>query len=137
MMRLLFLLTISVSVYCSSAMAEKNLMRLFYTPAERALIDANRKAAETGDNKNVISQPRTELIEVNGYLKRKDQPDVVWVNGKNTLKSSRPLNDVKVIKVLNKGQVSLRIKDKGRVNLKPGQAVKRSEQGKVESYEIR
>lgn len=112
-------------------------MRLFFTPAERALIDANRKAAETGVNKSTISQSRTEIIEVNGYLKRKDQSDIVWVNGKNTLKSSKPLNDVKVIKVLNEGRVSLRIKDKGRVKLKPGQAVKRSEQDKVESYEIR
>ena len=136
MMRLLFLLTISVSVYCSSALAEQNLMRLFFTPAERALIDANRKAAETGGNKNVISQPRTEIIEVNGYLKRKGQPDVVWVNGKNTLKSNKPFDDVKVIKVHKKGQVTLRVKDKGRVKLKPGQGIVRGVQGSSESYEI-
>lgn len=120
----------------SLALAEQNLMRLFYTPAERALIDANRKAVEAGDNKKSVIQPRTEIIEVNGYIKRKGQPDVVWVNGKNTLKSNKPLADVKVVRVQKKGQVTLRIKDKGRVTLKPGQAVIHGEQNRVESYEI-
>ena len=99
-MRMSLLIFFVVSNYFNVALAEQNLMRLFYTPAERALIDANRKAAEAGDtNKNVINQPRTEIIEVNGFLKRKGQPDVVWVNGKNTLKSNKLLRDVKVLSV--------------------------------------
>jgi len=136
-MRMSLLIFFVVSNYFSVALAEQNLMRLFYTPAERALIDANRKAAEAGDtNKNVINQPRTEIIEVNGFLKRKGQPDVVWVNGKNTLKSNKLLRDVKVLSVSKKGQVSLRVKDKGRVKLKPGQITVHGAQGSLESYEM-
>lgn len=127
----IFLLILSTNVF-----AEKSLLRLFYSPNERAQIDSERRAPVKRLNTNVSTKPKTEIIKVKGYLKRKGKPDVVWLNDKNTLKSNKLLSDVKVVKVLKKGQVILRVRDKGRVKLKPGQAVVRGIQGSIESYEM-
>lgn len=117
---------------CTPASAGQSLMRLFYSPAERAEIDANRKGV-----KQAIAAPvkRTKKIEVKGYLKRKGQPDVVWVNNGNTLKSKKPLSDVKVVKVQSSGTIKLKVSGKGTVKAKPGQVISRSQNKVREVYE--
>ena len=115
--------------------AEKNLMRLFYTPAERALIDVNKQAVKTPVTATRIEPERTAEIEVKGFLKRKDKPDVVWVNTSNTLKSNKPLSDVKVLKVYSNGKVKIRVSGQGTAILKPGQVISRGNKEIRESYE--
>lgn len=136
-MKNIFYIVVTLLVTTTSVNAEKALMRLFYSPAERALIDINRsiikktKPAAQG----VTPVDQTQRIEVKGFLKRHGKPDVVWVNSKNTLKSNKPLSDVKVLKLQDNGKVKIKIKDKGIVRLKPGQFAVRSQQSIREAYE--
>ncbi len=121
--------------FSQTAIAEQTLMRLFYTPAERAQIDAKRSELNNPQQQapSVVSQ--TANIELKGYVKRTGQPDVVWVNDKNTLKSNKPLSDVKVIKVQKHGKVKLRVTGEGTVRLKPGEMLSRSQNETIEVYE--
>ncbi len=129
---ILFLL---IFIAYNNAIAEQSLMRLFYTPAERAVIDMQRHVVKKDKQAKPTSLEQTERIEVKGFMKRSGQPDVVWVNSKNTLKSNKPLSDVKVLKVQPSGKVKLRLRGKGIVKLKPGQVITRSQKPVREAYE--
>ena len=129
---ILFLL---IFIAYNNAIAEQSLMRLFYTPAERAIIDMQRHVVKKDKQVKPSSLEQTERIEVKGFMKRSGQPDVVWVNNNNTLKSNKPLSDVKVLKVHPGGKVKLRVRGKGIVKLKPGQVITRSQQPVREAYE--
>jgi len=122
-------------IFSHSAFAEQTLMRLFYTPAERAQIDAKRSELNNPQQQAPSIVPQTANIELKGYVKRPGQPDVVWVNDKNTLKSNKPLSDVKVIQVQQQGKVKLRVTGKGTVRLKPGEVLSRSQNETIEVYE--
>lgn len=126
----LFVLSITGPV-----IAGQNLMRLFYTPAERATIDAQRPGVKQSGPVNTTVKPQTQSIQYQGYVKRKGHADVVWINNKNTLKTKKPLSDVRLIKVQNDGKATLVIKDKGRVKLKPGQVVTRGQRGVRDEYQ--
>ena len=115
--------------------ADKTMMRLFYTPAERAQIDADRSLSNKPAKQTLSTAPKTANIELKGYVKRPGQPDVVWVNDKNTLKSNKPLSDVKVLKVQKHGKVKLRVNGQGTVRLKPGEILSRSKNKTIEAYE--
>lgn len=129
---LLFTLAAFISTH---AAAEQALMKLFYTPAERALIDLKRHAVKKPTQVKSKRKEQTQRIEVKGYLKRKGQPDTVWLNSVNTLKSNKPLSDVKVLRVQSNGKVKLRVSGKGIVKIKPGQIVTRNKNPVRESYE--
>lgn len=60
-----------------------NLNKLFTDKNQRAQIDASRsgKTATAGTKKN-------SKVNVSGYVTRSDGKSVVWLNNKNTLKSS-------------------------------------------------
>lgn len=82
-------LTICLMVLISStpAYAEydvNNLKKLFTDKRQRAQIDA----ARAGDYSGSEVQQATQ-VKVSGYMKRSSGKSVVWVNGKNTLDSSR------------------------------------------------
>ncbi|MDH5425012.1 MAG: hypothetical protein OEY29_08475 [Gammaproteobacteria bacterium] len=130
--------TLLISILCigsNAAFAEQSLRRLFFSPAERALMDIKDQVVKKTPQAKSAPLPQTETIEVKGYLKRSDQPDVVWINSKNTLKSNRPLADVKVLAVQPGGKVKLNIRGKGVVRLKPAQLVTRSKTAIREAYE--
>ncbi len=61
-----------------------NLKKLFTDKRQRAQIDA----ARAGDYSGSEVQQATQ-VKVSGYMKRSSGKSVVWVNGKNTLDSSR------------------------------------------------
>ena len=63
----------------SAAAAAQELGRLFFTPEQRAELDARRKA-------RVPDKPAAVLIEspsttLDGYVKRSDGKSTVWLNG--------------------------------------------------------
>ena len=128
----IFLLVLSCNVF-----AEKPLLRLFYSPNERAKIDSERRAPVKKENGNVSTKPKTEIITVKGYLKRKGKSDVVWLNDKNTLKSNKLLPDVRVVSVGSKGKINLQIKNSGRVKVKPGKVLSIDPKIVIEAYEIK
>lgn len=110
-------------------------MRLFYTPAERSLIDLKRHVVKGPAQVKAKQQEQTQRIEVKGYLKRKGQPGTVWLNTVNTLKSNKPFSDVKVLRVQSNGKVKLRVDGKGIVKIRPGQVITRSKKSIRENYE--
>ena len=118
------------------ALAEQSLMRLFYSPSERAEIDSNKNNSELTDNKPNTVQQNTDRVEIKGYVLRDGMSDVIWVNDKNSLKSRKLLPDVKVNKVQKKGMVSIKVNGERTVKLKPGQVITRSESRIQERYEI-
>lgn len=128
----LLLLVLSIVVVAQSAHAGEQpsvyqLQRLFTTPLERAQLDARRRrGVSPGEQEQPSSQTTAALpplqVEVKGVMKRKNAPDVVWVNQGNTL-NSRTIDDrVRVSNpvVTRSGKVPLRVNDRT-VRLKPGQ----------------
>jgi len=131
-----FIAVIALTLLITPLMAaDQTMMRIFYTPAERAQIDANRTIQDNPQQQAPSVVPQTANIELKGYVKRQGQPDVVWVNDKNTLKSNKPLSDVKVIKVQKHGKVKLRVTGEGSIRLKPGEILSRSKNKTIEAYE--
>jgi len=117
------------------AVSADNINKLFFTPAQRAVIDASKNIVTTKPKADTKPLKQTQRIEVKGYLKRKGQPDVVWVNSNNTLKSNKPLDDVKVLRLQKSGKVKLKVRGKGIVKLKPGQVITRTQEPVREAYE--
>jgi hypothetical protein len=61
------------------ACAAQELGRLFFTPEERAVLDARRRArVPDKPSAAVVVSPTTRL---DGYVKRSRGPSTVWVNG--------------------------------------------------------
>ena len=70
---------------------EAYLQKLFTDKKQRALIDAVRSGDQIGSG----ARQQTSKIKVSGYVMRSDGNNVVWLNNKNTLDSTR-IGDVKV-----------------------------------------
>ena len=110
-----------ICMLCSSALYAEydadDLQKLFTDKRQRAQIDA----ARSGDVSGSELQRQTSKVSVSGYMTRSDGKNVVWVNNKNTLQSSK-VGEVKVqqsnIGKNKKVGVSL---DGQHVHLKPGQ----------------
>jgi len=133
-----FICIISLTLYGLTpglAVGADNINKLFFTPAQRAVIDASKNIVNTKPKANTKPLKQTQRIEVKGYLKRKGQPDVVWVNSNNTLKSNKPLEDVKVLKLQKSSKVKLKVRGKGIVKLKPGQVITRTQKPVQDVYE--
>ena len=82
-------LIICLLVFINSAPAYaeydvNDLKKLFTDKRQRAQIDA----ARAGDYSGPETQQATQ-VNINGYMKRSNGKSVVWVNGANTLESSK------------------------------------------------
>jgi hypothetical protein len=89
--------------------------RLFFTPEQRAALDARRKARVPDKPAAVplIVSPTTRL---DGYVRRSDGRSTVWVNGAS-VDDAAPQGD---------GRVSVGVGDsRARVQLKPGEVLDR------------
>ena len=73
------LLTVMALAVVSTPCMPQELGRLFFTPDERATLDARRKARVPDKPAAVVvASPTTKL---DGYVKRSGGPSTVWVNG--------------------------------------------------------
>jgi hypothetical protein len=89
--------------------------RLFFTPEQRAALDARRKARvpDKPATTPIVASPTTRL---DGYVRRSRGPSTVWVNG-STVEEAAPGADARV---------SVPVGDGGaRVRLKPGETLDR------------
>jgi hypothetical protein len=59
--------------------AAQDLGRLFFTPEERAELDARRRARVP--DKPAAAAVVSPTTKLDGYVKRSDGPSTVWVNG--------------------------------------------------------
>lgn len=103
-----------------AAHAADELGRLFFTPAQRAALDARRQARlPDKPAEAAIASPITRL---DGYVKRSRGRSTVWMNGESLSESSP---EAPRIEGPGRG-VSVTVGESGRrVRLKPGEALDR------------
>ena len=89
--------------------------RLFFTPEERAALDARRRA-RLPDKPAVAPAVAATVTRVDGYVRRSEGPSTVWVNG-GRVEEASPGSDARVSIPLGQGA--------GRVRLKPGETLDR------------
>ena len=113
MKRAVLLLVLVLLPPCAPA---QEIGRLFFTPEQRAALDARRRARvpDRPAATPVAASPTTRL---DGYVRRSQGPSTVWVNGSN-VDEATPGNDARV---------SVPVGDGGaRVRLKPGETLDRN-----------
>jgi hypothetical protein len=95
----------------------QELGRLFFTPSQRAALDARRKArVPDRPAAPVVASPATRL---DGYVKRSGGPSTVWVNGESITESGSEAR-------IGPNDVSITVGDgNSRVRLKPGEVLDR------------
>jgi len=96
----------------------QELGRLFFTPEQRAALDARRKARLPDRPAEVAPSATTR---VDGYVHRGGGPSTVWINGESVLESSQS-EDVRVRPSRgDPGRVSVSVGEAGRsVDLRVG-----------------
>ena len=105
------------------AASAQELGRLFFTPDQRAALDARRRARvpDKPAAQTVVS-PTTRL---DGYVQRSQGPSTVWVNGEGLLETSPEAPRIGTTR-RDDGRVSIGAGEGGaRVGLKPGETLDR------------
>ena len=116
------LLALACLLAAPAARAQE-LGRLFFTPDQRAALDARRRARvpDKPAAQTVVS-PTTRL---DGYVQRSRGPSTVWVNGEGLLETSPEAPRIGATR-RDDGRVSIGVGDGGaRVGLKPGETLDR------------
>jgi hypothetical protein len=113
MKRLLLIVFLSSTTPCSA----QEVGRLFFTPEQRAALDARRKARVPDKPAPVVvASPTTRL---DGFVKRSSGPSTVWVNGE-------PLPEGAGDAPRIGPRVSIPVGEAGRrANLRPGEVLDR------------
>jgi hypothetical protein len=135
MRALAWILAASVLVPGSAA-AQDKLGRLFFTPAERSSLDAQRKLAGDQANRPVRKDPDLpkapppRMMTLNGVVRRSDGETTIWVNNQPVHERFRDM-DVMPGSITREA-VAVQLPGSGRrVRLKVGQSVD-SSTGEVE-----
>jgi hypothetical protein len=121
-------LAVAFAAAAGTAAAQDKLGRLFFTPAERAALDAQRKLASEMANRPVRKDadspkaPPPKMVTLNGVLRRSDGETTIWVNGQAVHERFR---DVDVMPgSISREAVAVQLPGSGRrVKLKVGQSV--------------
>jgi len=105
------------------AVEAQELGRLFFTPEQRASLDARRKArVPDKPNAPTVVSPTTRL---DGYVQRSSGPSTVWVNGDPLLETSPEAPRIGATR-RDDGRVSVPVGESGaRVGLRPGETLDR------------
>jgi hypothetical protein len=101
----------------------QELGRLFFTPEQRAALDARRKArVPDKPAAAVVAAPVTRL---DGYVKRSGGPSTVWINGDSVPDNAPEAPRIDPSRGAS-GSVSISVGETGaRVRLRPGEALDR------------
>ena len=125
-----------LSFHCTLAFAidynEQSLGKLFTTPAERRVIDADK----SGDMQQSTTRNITPSnIKVNGLVIRSKGKNAVWVNG-NQSKENQTIDGVKVLsKSVTNKNISIPVLVDGKsIRVKPGQSWSEETGSVVDSY---
>lgn len=107
-------------IFSSSSFAEydvSELKNLFTDKSQRAVIDAKR-SGKAGSRASI----KSNQVNVSGYMTRSDGEGVVWLNNKNTLKSTK-IDDIHVHKksIGKDKKVTVNVDGKT-VKIKPGES---------------
>lgn len=101
----------------------QELGRLFFTPDQRAALDARRKArVPDKPAAAVVASPSTR---VDGYVQRSGGPATVWINGEALTESAPEAPRIDTTRTPS-GSVSLTVGEGGnRARLRPGETLDR------------
>jgi hypothetical protein len=101
----------------------QELGRLFFTPEQRAALDARRRArVPDKPAAAVVAAPVTRL---DGYVKRSGGPSTVWINGESVPENAPEAPRIDATRGAS-GSVSISVGEAGgRVRLRPGEALDR------------
>jgi len=123
MRRLLALVLLSALAAPAHAQA---LGRLFFTPEQRAALDARRKA-RVPDKPAAAAAVASPVTRIDGYVKRSQGPSTVWMNGESLSESSPEAPRIQAPSADGaQGSVAITVGEGGRrVRLKPGEALDR------------
>ena len=117
------LLLVAASIALAPAARAEELGRLFFTPDQRAALDARRKARVP--DKPAAAAVVSPTTRLDGYVQRSDGPSTVWVNGEGLLETSPEAPRIGATR-RDDGRVSVGVGDSGaRVGLKPGETLDR------------
>jgi hypothetical protein len=93
--------------------------RLFFTPEQRQVLDARRRARlPDRPNAPATTSPTTRL---NGYVSRENGKSTVWVNGEPL-----PETASEAPRIGGSGRVGVNVESGARTNLRPGEVLDRS-----------
>lgn len=119
-MRLVLLLLL---VSLAPAAQSQELGRLFFTPDQRASLDARRKARVP--DKPAAATVAAPVTRVDGYVKRSAGPATVWINGESVPENAPEAPRIDSARGAS-GSVSISVGEAGgRVRLKPGESLDR------------
>ncbi|HEX7053030.1 MAG TPA: hypothetical protein VF211_03735 [Burkholderiales bacterium] len=115
------LLALTLALACAApAGAAEPLGRLFFTPEQRAALDARRKARVPDKPAAVVIA--SPVTRIDGYVKRSQGPSTVWMNGESLTAGGADAPHIQGAT----GTVSVNVGDGGRrVQLKPGESLDR------------
>jgi hypothetical protein len=100
----------------------QELGRLFFTPEQRAALDARRRARVPDTPAiAVVASPTTS---VNGFVRRSAGPSTVWVNGEPL--GEQGVEAPRIVRGSADPRVSIPVDGGVRFSLKPGQVLDRS-----------
>jgi len=121
-MRPALLLLLALALAPAPGQAQE-LGRLFFTPEQRAALDARRKArVPDKPAAAVVAAPVTRL---DGYVKRSGGPPTVWINGESIPDNAPEAPRIDTSRGPS-GSVSISVGEAGgRVRLQPGEALDR------------
>lgn len=117
------LLAFLACMLLAPAAQAQELGRLFFTPDQRAALDARRRArVPDKPSAPTVVSPTTRL---DGYVQRSQGPSTVWVNGDSQLETSPEAPRIGATR-RDDGRVSVTVGESGaRVGLKPGEVLDR------------
>lgn len=106
---------LALAIGFSTMVSAQDLGRLFFSPEQRAALDARRKARvpDKPAAAPIVASPTTRL---DGYVRRSDGRSTVWVNG-DRIDDAAPRPDGRVSVVVGESEA--------RVRLKPGESLDR------------
>ena len=115
-------LVIVLMLIAPAAQAQE-LGRLFFTPDQRAALDARRKArVPDKPAAAVVASPSTR---VDGYVQRSGGPATVWINGEALTENAPEAPRIDTTRTPS-GSVSLTVGEGGnRTRLRPGETLDR------------
>lgn len=116
-------LCLALLLAAGAAQAADELGRLFFTPAQRAALDARREARVP--DRPAAAVAVSPVTRIDGYVKRSQGPSTVWMNGESLSEGGPEAPRIEAPRG-GEGRVSVTVGEGGRrIRLKPGQALDR------------
>jgi hypothetical protein len=135
---------VAVWLATSPAHAADPTGRLFFTPQQRAILDAARVRSPVPEPEltpaPVVAQPELPppppaRVTVNGIVRRSDGSETLWVNDK--VLQNRQMTGGVAVGGVDGNRVSVRLPEGGSVSVKVGQTVEPSSGKVTETYRDR